>query len=100
MSDNDVNAHVKHEADRHRFIIEVDGEVAGFAEYAPTAAGDVRDFNHTVVHPEFRGQGLSSTLIKSALDETREAGMHIIPTCSAVAHFVSKNHEYADLVVD
>ncbi|MDU7504093.1 MAG: N-acetyltransferase, partial [Corynebacterium kroppenstedtii] len=36
----------------------------------------------------------------SALDETREAGMHIIPTCSAVAHFVSKNHDYADLVVD
>ena len=100
MSDNDVNAHVKHEVDRHRFIIEVDGEVAGFAEYAPTAAGDVRDFNHTVVHPEFRGQGLSSKLIKSALDETREAGMHIIPTCSAVAHFVSKNPDYADLVVD
>ena len=46
MSDNDVNAHGKHEADRHRFIIEVDGEIAGFAEYAPTATGDVRDAPH------------------------------------------------------
>src|SRR5699024_842222 len=59
---------------------------------------DVRDFNHTVINPDFRGQGLSSPLIKAALDETREAGLKAVASCSAVQHFVSKNPEYEDLI--
>ena len=81
-----------------RFVIEVDGQEAGFAAFQDSADGSVRDFNHTVIQPEFRGQGLSTPLIQHALDDTRTAGKKIIPTCSAVAHFLSKNEGYRDLV--
>lgn len=81
-----------------RYEIEVDGAVAGFAEFVEK--GDVRDFNHTVIDPAFRGQGLSKPLIAEALDDTRAAGKEIIPTCSAIEGFVAKNPEYQDLVAD
>lgn len=79
-----------------RFIITVDGQDAGFADYIQ---GDgVRDFHHTVINPEYQGQGLSKPLIKAALDETRAAGYKVRPLCSAVAGFIEKNPEYLDLV--
>lgn len=87
---------VTHQEDRARFIITLDGEEAGFATYVEH--GDVRNFDHTVVDPKFRGQGLSSPLIRAALDDTRERGMSVVPSCSAVEHFINKNEEYKDLL--
>ncbi|MGV0408151.1 GNAT family N-acetyltransferase [Corynebacterium resistens] len=101
MSESTIE--VTHQQDRHRFVISVDGQEAGFAEYAPAKdanGNDIRDFNHTVVDPAFRGQGQSKPLISHALDITRAEGMKIRPTCSAVEGFVEKNQEYADLVAE
>lgn len=83
----------------NRYVIEVDGTEAGYAAFVERD-GHVRDFNHTVVDPAFRGQGLSKPLITEALDDTRAAGKKIIPSCSAIEGFVAKNPEYQDLVTD
>ena len=97
MSDNQNNDYkVEHNEAGHRYVIEVDGQQAGFANYHET--GDVRDFNHTVIDPAFRGRGLSGKLIKAALADTRSAGKQIVPSCSAVENFIAKNPEYNDLV--
>lgn len=88
---------VEHQNADHRYVITVDGEQAGFADYREVDS-DTRNFNHTVINPQFRGQGLSGTLVQAALDDTRAAGKKIIPTCSAVEHFIQKNAEYQDLV--
>ncbi|MCT1614025.1 GNAT family N-acetyltransferase [Corynebacterium sanguinis] len=88
---------VKLNEGQNRYEIFVDDKVAGYAAFRETGEG-LRDFNHTVIQPEFRGQGLSTPLIQHALDDTRTAGKKIIPTCSAVAHFLSKNEGYRDLV--
>lgn len=95
MAEQNVN--VEHKEAEKRYVITVDGDQAGFADYREVDA-DTRDFNHTVIDPAFRGQGLSGKLVKAALDDTRAAGKKIIPTCSAVEHFVEKNDEYKDLV--
>lgn len=87
---------IDHDEARHRYVIIVDGEEAGFAAYEPTE--DALDFNHTVVHEQFQGKGLSKPLIQAALDDVRANRGTIIPTCSAVARFIEKNPEYADLV--
>ena len=91
------NVNIEHNDAEKRYIITVGGEQAGFADYRD-ADQSTRDFNHTVIDPKFRGQGLSGKLVKAALDDTRAAGKKIIPTCSAVDHFVEKNAEYKDLV--
>lgn len=95
MAEQNVN--FEHKEAEKRYVITVDGDQAGFADYREVDA-DTRDFNHTVIDPAFRGQGLSGKLVKAALDDTRAAGKKIIPTCSAVEHFVDKNDEYKDLV--
>lgn len=74
--------------DGQRYVVSVDGVDAGFAAFSDEAG--VRDFNHTVVRPEFRGQGLSRPLLTAALDATRAEGLAIRPTCSAVRGFVDK----------
>jgi len=87
---------VTHDTTAECYLITVDGRDAGYADYIQ---GDgVRDFHHTVIDPEFRGQGLSKPLIQAALDDTRAAGDKVRPLCSAVAGFIEKHPEYRDLV--
>ena len=100
---SEENIEITHEQDQNRFIIALDGQVAGFAEYVPgvdSAGHKIRDFNHTVIDPAFRGKGLSKPLISHALDNTRAEGLKIHATCSAVRGFVDKNQGYAELVAD
>ena len=80
----------------HRFEIEVDGHIAGFAEYV------IRDntyvFTHTEVDPSYKGQGLASALVRSALDQVREQGASVIPQCPFVRNYIARHEEYADLI--
>lgn len=83
--------------DAQAYELQLAGQLACKAEFSTT--GQVRDFHHTEAMPEFRGQGLAGRLIKYALDDTIAAGYLIQPTCSAVAHFISKHPEYEDHLV-
>ena len=81
---------------RKRFEITADGEFAGFAEYRDD--GRTRIFTHTRVYSEFEGKGVGGELARGALDEARSAGRSIVPLCPFIAHFVTENPEYGDLV--
>ncbi|MFJ7622490.1 GNAT family N-acetyltransferase [Rhodococcus erythropolis] len=83
---------VAHNPAETRFEIRVDGELAGFAEYSDHAG--VRDFHHTVTYPRFRGRGLAAIVVREALDQTRNEGLKILPTCSYVEKFVAENPVY------
>lgn len=83
---------VRHESENNRYVLDVDGEIAGVAEYSVN--GQERVFDHTVIHDEFQGQGLSKPLIQAALDDTKAHGIAYRATCSAVGHFIAKNPEY------
>lgn len=80
----------------YHYVAERDGNVLGFAAYA--RAGGVTTFTHTVVYPENEGQGVGSTLVRSALDAERAAGRSIVPVCPFVVAYVERHPEYADLV--
>lgn len=79
-----------------RFQISVDGQVAGFTQYQDRDGA--RIFPHTEIDPAYQGQGLASRLIAQALDATREKGLAVLPLCPAVAGYIAKHPEYADLV--
>ena len=85
-----------HDADRSRFEIHLGGEVIGTSYYR-TEAGR-RVFTHTEVDPEYQGQGLAGQLIKLALDDTKAAGLRVVPQCPAVAKYASKHPEYDDII--
>ncbi|KIQ15097.1 hypothetical protein ASG56_09855 [Rhodococcus sp. Leaf7] len=95
-SDKDT-PRVEHHPERQRFEILIGDEVAGFAEYRQSSP-TVRDFDHTVTDPKFRGRGLAAILVGHALDDTRAAGSTVVASCSYVHHFIETHEQYADLV--
>ncbi|MDQ1396875.1 MAG: uncharacterized protein QOG64_2134 [Acidimicrobiaceae bacterium] len=82
--------------DAHRFEVQVDGDLAGFAEYR--VAPGVRAFVHTVIDDRFEGQGLGSQLVRAALDATREEGLSIEPFCPFVKGYIERHPEYVEMV--
>ncbi len=60
--------------------------------------GDRRVFTHTEVPPADEGKGYASRLVRGALDDTRQAGLKIVPACSFVVAFVRRHPEYASAV--
>lgn len=85
---------VRQEPDR--FVIEVDGTDAGFAQFSES--GNQRTFFHTELDDAFSGRGLSGILVQEALDATRTAGLRIVPVCPLVAHWLTKHPEFDDIV--
>ena len=79
----------------NRYEILVGGRIAGFAEYLDRDTR--RIFYHTEIHPEFQGQGLSSTLIERAVTDTRDSGRRIVAVCPAVASWLKKHDQFADV---
>ena len=72
-----------------RFEISVDGTRAGLAQFVD--ADGRRIFFHTEVGDEYSGQGLAGTLVARALDDTREAGLRVVPVCEYVQGYVEKH---------
>ncbi|WP_217473950.1 GNAT family N-acetyltransferase [Stutzerimonas stutzeri] len=95
MSDNS-NARVQHDEQANRYVLEVDGQALGLAEYQPD--GSRRVFTHTEVDQSLEGQGMGSLLIREALDDTRRQGKRIVPVCEFVAAYVKKHHDWDDIV--
>ena len=83
---------------RHRFELQVDGQVAAFSEYNELKGALL--FTHTEVQPAHEGKGLASRLIGFALDEVRKRGLHAVPACPFVAGFIRKHPDYLDLVTE
>jgi predicted GNAT family acetyltransferase len=87
---------VTHVPERNRFEIAVGGEHGGLVQYVDD--GGQRIFIHTETDEKFAGQGLAGTLVRQALDATRAEGLRIAATCPYVARFLSKNHDWDDVV--
>ncbi|MFE9428580.1 GNAT family N-acetyltransferase [Kitasatospora sp. NPDC006697] len=83
-------------AEKSRFEIQVDGELAGFAEYH-RSAGEIA-FIHTEIDPRFEGQGLGGRLARAALDTVREQELAVLPYCPFIRGWIGKHPEYTDLV--
>jgi predicted GNAT family acetyltransferase len=94
MTSDDVEVRIRPEA--RRFEIVVDGDVAGHTRFHDGQG--VRTFVHTEIDPAREGQGLASRLIREALDQTRAAGLRVVPECPFVRAFIEKHPDYADLV--
>ncbi len=87
---------VRDDPDNKRYVVEVDGELAGFADYR--IRGDRQSFVHTEVFPEFGGRGLGSQLARGALDDVRSLGRVIAPHCPFIAAYIKRHPEYNEFV--
>ncbi|MBF6172451.1 GNAT family N-acetyltransferase [Nocardia blacklockiae] len=90
----------EHNVDDTRYEIYLDDTLAGYVDYSERVDGDrtVRDFQHTLTFPEFRGRGVAAQIVEFALRDARAADAAVIPTCWYVEKFIGEHREYADLV--
>ncbi|MCW8804711.1 MAG: N-acetyltransferase [Ignavibacteriaceae bacterium] len=88
---------VIHEKDNERFVIYVEGNEV-YVEY--TMEGDIINLYHTFTDLALRGKGLAAQVVRAALEYANENNLKVIPTCSYVQSFVSKNDEYKKLIKD
>lgn len=82
--------------EKHRYEISLDGVPAGLTAYVDREGQ--RIFFHTEVADQFEGQGVGSSLVRAALEDTRAAGLRIVPVCPYVAKWVGKHHEFDDVL--
>lgn len=60
--------------------------------------GDRMVIRHTIVDPEFRGQGIAGALARAALDDLLASGMTLTNYCGFIAGFIKRNPGYARLI--
>jgi len=94
--DNALNIEVRNEPENRQFTVEVDGRVAGKAEYR--LRGETYLFIHTEVDPEFQGLGVANRLAHSALDDVRSQGRTLVALCPFIAAYIKRHPEYDEIV--
>lgn len=87
---------VHNDPENDRYVIEVDGDTAGFTVYH--IRGGRYFFVHTEIDREHSGQGVGTTLARFALDDVRSKGAQIVPICPFIASFVERHPDYQDLI--
>ncbi|XRQ03899.1 GNAT family N-acetyltransferase [Actinomadura welshii] len=92
-----MSTEITDNAERKRYEIRVDGELAGFAAYEP-AEGDTVALTHTEIDPAFEGKGLGGKLARGALDDLRGTGRTVIPVCPFIKSWIQKHPDYHDVV--
>lgn len=82
--------------DEQRYELREADEVVGTAVFDDR--GPRRVFLHTEVDDGLQGKGAGSTLVRGALDDTREQGRLVVPECPYVARWIERHDDYADLL--
>jgi predicted GNAT family acetyltransferase len=84
--------------ERGRFEVRLDGRVVGLASYH--VEGGAMTLPHTEVDPSVGGRGIGTALIAGVLEAARERGLHVLPYCSFVRHYIQQHPEAIDLVAE
>ena len=84
------------DADSQRYVIRVDGKRAGLLQYR--LRPELIELVHTEIYEEFEGRGLGSQLISFTLQDARERGLAVLPSCPFVNDYIQRHRQYVDLV--
>jgi len=88
---------VIHEKENERFVLYSEGNEV-YLEYS--MIGNDLNLYHTYTHPALRGKGLAAHVVRAALEFAKENNLKVVPTCSYVQAFITKNDEYKKLVAN
>jgi predicted GNAT family acetyltransferase len=92
-----AHVEIRHNAPRQRYEAWRDGKRVGHEQYR--LGGRVITFIHTEIDQAYRGEGIASTMIKSALDDVRATGTHrVVARCPTVRTWIQRHPDYQDLL--
>lgn len=84
--------------DRGRFEVRLGDRVVGLASYHVEEG--TMTLPHTEVEPSLGGRGIGTALVAGVLAAARERGLHVLPYCSFVRHYIQQHTEELDLVAE
>jgi uncharacterized protein len=84
--------------ERGRFEIRLGDRVVGLASYH--IENGTMALPHTEIDPGVGGRGLGKALVAGVLAAARERGLHVLPYCSFVRHYIQQHPEDVDLVAE
>ena len=82
--------------EKGRFEVRIGDRVVGLASYH--VDGTTMTLPHTEVDPSMGGRGIGTALVAGVLDAARERGLHVLPYCSFIRHYIQQHPETMDLV--
>ena len=82
--------------DRGRFEVHLGDRVVGLASYH--VENGTMALPHTEVDPGVGGRGVGTALVAGVLAAARERGLHVLPYCSFVRHYIQQHPDQMDLV--
>ena len=80
----------------HRFVLAVDGALAGTAQYR--LDGDDVALLHTEIDPAYEGRGLGSSFVREVLRQVAERGVAVLPYCPFVRAYLQRHPDLVHLV--
>jgi uncharacterized protein len=84
--------------ERGRFEIRLGDRVVGLASYH--VENGTMTLPHTEVDPGMGGRGFGTQLVAGVLSAARERGLHVLPYCSFVRHYIQQHPEDVELVAE
>lgn len=82
--------------EKGRFEVRLGDRVVGLASYH--VEDGTMTLPHTEVDPSVGGQGIGTALVAGVLTAARERGLHVLPYCSFVRHYIQQHPEDVELV--
>lgn len=80
-------------SDRRHYMEDDGGETIAEITFVPSNS-QLIIIDHTFVDDSFRGQGIASKLVASAVDMAREQNKKVIPLCPFAKREFEKNPDY------
>jgi predicted GNAT family acetyltransferase len=87
----------RHEADKKRYALLVDGQLASVVDYAIN--GSSISFHRTFTSPALRNSGLAAEVVEFAVNDVEtDTDLRIVPMCWYVAEWFDRHPERAGLL--
>jgi predicted GNAT family acetyltransferase len=91
-----MSIEVRHDEAAKKYYAVVDGQES-VCEYS--AAGEkTLNFTHTYVPPALRGKGIAEQLVHEALEDARNRGFKVIPSCWYVKLYIDRHPQLQDVL--
>lgn len=92
-----MTTEVQQDTKMNRFELLVDGAGAGEIDYR--VHDNTIVLTHTEIDPAQREMGLGGELVRGALNLIRaDTDYRVVPSCPFAAEWISKHHDYEDLL--
>lgn len=94
---NREESHMDIKKEANRISFENEGKRIAWIDF-PEVENDVVNVTHTVVLPEYEGQGIAGKLVSEFADEMRSQGKKTLLSCSYAVAWFKRHPEYEDVL--